>query len=168
MLAAPVGTGLGAEIPGCRLHREAGLAEGVLDVEGERERIAGLWVDHVLHHDAIRLTFADGPGRPAHEAVDRVRELRLGERQLVALPVELVASVLQPVRPGDEQLPATRLRLLVRAVAVEDLLTGDRIGAQSAAHLDDHRALVAERDLDLLTGWRGGRILLIHAIRSSR
>ncbi len=122
----------------------------------------------MLHHDAMRMTFADGPGRPSHETVDRVRELRLGERQLVALPVELVASVLEPVRPGDEQLAATRLRLLVQAVAVEELLIGDRIDAQSTAHLDDHRALVAERDLDLLTGWRGLRIPLAHAIRSSR
>ena len=95
MLAAPVGTGLVTEIPGGRLHREAGLAEGVFDIEGEHERIAGLRVDHVLHHDAMRVTFADGPGRPSHETVDRVRELRLGERQLVALPVELVASVLR-------------------------------------------------------------------------
>jgi hypothetical protein len=144
------------------------VAEGVLDLEGEGERIAGLRMDHVPHDNAIRVAFADGPGRPAHQAVDRVRELRLGERQLEALPVELVAPVLESVRPGDEQLPTTRLRLLVRAVAVEDLLTGNQIGAQSAAHLDDHGALVAEGDLELLTGWQGGRIPRGHAIRSSR
>ena len=41
---------------------------------------------------------------------DRVRVLRLGHRELVAPPPELVASVLEPVRPGREDLAPWRGR----------------------------------------------------------
>jgi hypothetical protein len=47
-------------------------------------------------------------------------------------------------------------------------MTGDRIGAQSAAHLDDHGTLVAEGDLDVFIRRRNLLISLAHAIRSSR
>ena len=67
---------------------------------------------------------------------------------------ELVAAVLEPVRPRQEQLPATRRAHLVRAIAVEQLPAGDRIRPQPAADLDDDGALVAVDELVLLaTRW---------------
>jgi hypothetical protein len=131
--------------------------EQILDAECERKRVAGLRTDDVLHHDAGRLTLPDGPGCPADEAVDRVLVLRLGERQLVASPLELVAAVEQPVRPRDQHLPAARGADLVGAVAVEELPAAQGVRAEPAAHLDDYGALVIARELDLLAGRRAHR-----------
>ena len=48
----------------------------------------------MLHDDPVRLALSDGPGHPADEAVDRILLLDVVDRELVTLPVELVAAVL--------------------------------------------------------------------------
>jgi hypothetical protein len=75
-----------------------------------------------LKGDAVVLALRDRPGDPAHEAVDGVARLELVERQLVLRAAELVRPVLDPVRPGDEHLPAAGAGHLLDVVAVEDVL----------------------------------------------
>ena len=104
MDAAAVRARVRAGVGGGRRDREALVGERVLDRERERERVAGLRMEHVLQHDAARLALADAPAGPADEAVDRVLRLGLVERELVPPPVELVGAVLEPVRPRDQHL----------------------------------------------------------------
>ena len=106
----------------------------------------------VFQDGSVGLVLDDLPPRPAHEPVDRVAPLRLVERQLVALARELVAAVLNPVRPGSEQLPAAGAAHRDDAVAVEHRLVADRVSAQAAAESDDDHVLVADRELDLFPG----------------
>ena len=148
-------TGISSFVRRRRTNREAVCGEPVLDDEPEQKRIAGLRVDEVSEQDAALLVVSHLPGRPADEAVDRVRVLRLGQRELVAPPPELVASVLEPVRPGGEDLAPARFRHLIDAVAVDDITSVDGIRPQPGAHLDDDDQLVLECDLELLTGGTG-------------
>ncbi len=87
------------------------------------------------------------------------------ERDLVALTAEVVRAVLEPVRPRCEDLPAARGAHLVAVVAVEHRVAPDRERPQPTPHFDDHGPLVAERNLDLLTGRRAHTLA---SIRSSR
>ncbi len=169
MLPATVRTDRRTEIRRRRPHRETRRrAERVLDPERERERITGLRVEDVLHHDAVGLALPDSPACPADEAVDRVRGLGLAEGQLVPLPVELVATVLDPVRPRTEHLASPRGGLLLEPVAVEDVPAVHRVGPKPAADLDNDRPLVPERDLVLLARRRERHTIPPHAIRSRR
>jgi hypothetical protein len=79
----------------------------------------------VVEDRPLGLVFRDRPLRPAHEPVDRVLPLRLVERQLIALARELVAAVLDSVRPGREQLPAAGAAHRDDAVPVEHRLVAD-------------------------------------------
>jgi hypothetical protein len=78
--------------------------------------------------------------------------LRLGQRQLVVPAVELVAAVLEPVRPGNQQLAAARGARLPGAEAVDDVVAVRAVRGEAAADLDRRGALIAELDLNL----RGG------------
>ena len=130
------------------------LRQRVLDAEREREGIAGLVVDRVLHHDAVLLARGDRPGCPAHEAMNGVVVLRLGQGELVPPPVELVAPVLQPVRPWGQHLAAPGGARRVERVAVEEIPAACRVRAEAAADLDHHGPLVGVDELELLTrGW---------------
>jgi hypothetical protein len=60
----------------------------------------------MFHHDSMWLMLGCSPGDPADEAVDCVAVLRLVQWKLVALPVEFVAAILQPVWPRDQHLTA--------------------------------------------------------------
>jgi hypothetical protein len=51
-------------------------------------------------------------------------------------PVERVGALLDPVRPGDQNLPSSGRAHLVHGVAVEDLAVTDREGAQPGADLE--------------------------------
>ena len=82
--------------------------------------------------------------------MDRVPVLRLVQLELMALPVELVAPVLQPVRPGDQDLAPARGARPAGRVAVEDLTPASRIGANPAADLVQDGSLVVGEELDLL------------------
>ena len=64
--------------------------------------------------------------------------------------------------------PRPEVDSLVDPVAVEHLPAAGRVGAQSAADLDDHDPLVAERDLDLLARRRDRASAPGHASRSRR
>ncbi len=113
MSPAAVRTRIGADVRRRRAHAQPLLRKRVLDRESERERIPGLRMENVLQNDAVRLALGDGPGRPAHEAMDRVAVVRLGEGEPVTLSVELVGAVLEPVRPRDQHLaPPGRAHLV--------------------------------------------------------
>ena len=55
------------------------------------------------------------------------------DRELVRLAVEVVAAVLNAVRPGDQDLPAARAAHLVLLVAVEQLAAARGVGAEPGA-----------------------------------
>ena len=84
--------------------------------------------------------------------MDRVLPLGLVERKLVPLACDLVAAVLDPVRPGDQLLPAAARRNLVCLVTVDEDAVGGAVRAEAGADLDDDRPLVSELELDLLPG----------------
>ena len=149
MGALPVGARTGADVRRGRLHPEPALGQRVLDGERERERVARLRVEHVLEDGAAGLLLPDRPAHPADEAVDRVVRLWLTQWKLIRAPVELVAPVLDPVRPGDQELPPGGAAHPVGGVAVEEVGAAGGVGAQAAADLDDHRPLVVGHELDL-------------------
>ena len=149
---------------GCA-NRKPAVRQCVLDAELDRERVARLGPERVLHHDAVAAAGADSPRGPANEPVDRIPLFGLGERELMTLAVELVAAVLDAVRPGHQHLASSRGALLVRAVAVQHFPVADRERAEASADLDDHCSLVAEGDLDLLSGRRAHAL---EPMRSSR
>jgi hypothetical protein len=76
-------------------------------------------MEDVFHHRPVWLARGGGPGGPADEAVDCIAVLRLVERQLVALAVELVATIFKAVRPRDQYLTSARGAHLVGAVSVD-------------------------------------------------
>src|SRR5262249_34508917 len=154
MSAAAVGTWDRSDVRGRCPHAETAVRERVFDAEVEAEWVARLRIEDVFHHDPVRLVHNGSPGSPADEAVDRVVALRLVQRQLIAASVELVAAILQPVRPGDQHLPPRRGAHLLGPVAVDKFPAANGICAQSPANLDDHGALMLGRDFELLAGWR--------------
>src|SRR6185312_4046782 len=154
---APVRAGLASDIGGGGRHAQAFLGERILEPEGKRERIAGLRAKRVLQHDPVILALGRRPGGPADETVDGVARLELVERQLVLRAAELVRPVLDPVRPGDEHLPAAGAGHLFGAVAVEDVLASNGVGPQARTDLDDDDAPIPGAYLDLLAGRKGIR-----------
>src|SRR6516225_10143449 len=104
MSAASVGTRVRAEVPDRCPHPESAVRQRIFDANPERERIARLRVEDVFHHRPVWLALDGGPGGPTDEAVDCIAVLRLVQRELVALAVELVAAILKPVRPRDQYL----------------------------------------------------------------
>src|SRR5262245_61455396 len=139
-------------------HRETVIANRVLRSEIERERVTGSRVQSMLEHGAFGTLLRNPPLGPAHEPVDRVLALRLVDRQLVALSFELVGPVLDPVRPGREQLPAAGATDRNDAVTVEHRAVPDEVLTKAAAYAHDDDPLVLERELDLLSG-RADRLL---------
>lgn len=112
-------------------------------------------MEHVLDRDPIGLAFSRSPRDAPHEPVDCIAVLRLRERELVPTAVELVRPVLDPVRPWQQDLSPPRRAYLVCGVSIEDLPVARAVGAESTAHLDDDRTLVAGGDLDLLARGSG-------------
>ena len=82
-------------------------------------------MQNVSEFDAVRLSLSHMPRNPADEAVDRVRMLQLRQRQLMSSTLELVAAVLETVRPGDEHLASPTCRHLVDPVAINDVRSVD-------------------------------------------
>jgi hypothetical protein len=74
----------------------------MFDSNSEWERVARLWIWQIFHHDSMWLTLGHGTRSPANEAMDRSAALRLVQWELVAPSIELVAAILQPVRPRDQ------------------------------------------------------------------
>jgi hypothetical protein len=107
-------------------------------------------MEAVLHDDSAGLALGDRPSSPADEAVDRIAATRFVKRELVPLALELVAAVLQPVRPWHQDLPSSRGAHLVDPVSIEDVATRCRVLTEAAPDFHDHSALIAEHDLDLL------------------
>src|SRR5260370_35235737 len=101
-------------------------------------------MEDVVHHGAVWLALGGGPGCPANEAVDCIALLRLVQRELVAPAVELVAAILQPVRPRDQYLTSSRGAHLVGPVSVDKLPAAAGGCAESTANLDDHSLLVPD------------------------
>ena len=84
--------------------------------------------------------------------MDGVLPFRLVERKLVPLACEVVRTVLDPVRPGDQLLPPAARGDLIRVVTVDESVVAGDVGAEAGADLDDDRPLVSELELDLLPG----------------
>src|SRR6202030_4577522 len=87
---------------------------------------------------------------PPDEAVDRIAQRRLAERELVDLPLPFVAPVAQSIGPRDERLATPAIGVLVDRVAVDHVAVADRVAAQRRADLDDDHPLVAMAQLELL------------------
>jgi hypothetical protein len=107
MRAGAVRARVAPDVRRVRSNREPVRRERVLDADPEREWVPGLREERVLEHDPVRLVLHDRPPGPAHEAVDRVAVLGLGQRELVSAAFELVLAVAQTIRPRDEQLSAS-------------------------------------------------------------
>src|SRR4051812_11769358 len=98
-------------------------------------------MEHVLEHDAVRFALAGLPRRPPYEPVDRVSVLRLRERKLMAPAAELVRACIDPVRPGQKQLPAAGRAHRIDGVAVQEIAPVGAVVTQPAADLDHDGAL---------------------------
>ena len=149
MRPGAVGTTLLSRVGRVKPNHQATRRQGVLDRELERERIAGLRNQTVGEQHPMGLLFPQLPGDPAGEAVQRVPQLRLGQRQLMPLPAELVAAVFDAIGPRNEQLPSRGCRQFGAAIAVDDVALFGRVRAQAAAGLDDDGVVSLERDLEL-------------------
>src|SRR5262249_48554514 len=104
MRAAPEGTSICADVRGRCPHPESVVRQPIFDAKPEREGVARLRMEDVFHDDPVPLARGDGPGDPADKAVDCVTASRFVQWELVAAPLELIAAVLQPVRPWDQGL----------------------------------------------------------------
>ena len=127
MSAAPVGTRLSAKVRGRCSYLESAIRQRIFDTNFERERVAGLWMEHIFHHGSMRFMLGRGPGGPTDEPVDCVAAFRLIQWELLAPPVEFVAAILQPVRPRDQHLTPTRGAHLVSSVSVDKLAAARRV-----------------------------------------
>jgi hypothetical protein len=107
-------------------------------------------MEQMLQQDTGGLALGNGPGGPTDEAVNCVGPLRLVERKLQLLAVELVTAVCDPVWPRDQKLAPPRAAELLLAVAVQDRSVAVRVCAEAAADLDYDDTLVAVHELDLL------------------
>src|SRR5512133_3934423 len=150
MRTSAVRTDFGADVGGPGTHRQAVVCQDIFHAQVERERKTRLWMEEMLQHDAVGLALGDGPGGPTDEAVNCVAPLRLVERKLQLLAVELVAAVYDPVWPRDQKLAPTRAAELLLAVAVQYRSVTVRVRAEAAADLDYDDTLVAVHELDLL------------------
>jgi hypothetical protein len=74
-------------------------------VQLQRPRVAGLG-DELVHPGHCGLVVLHrGETRPPDQSVQRVVPVRLGERQLMLLAVEVVAAVDDPVGQGARMAP---------------------------------------------------------------
>src|SRR5215469_16890768 len=153
MSAATVRTGLCAEVRGRCPHLESAIRQRVLDANSEQKRVARLRIKNVFHHHPVWLALGSGPGGPTNETVDCVAVLRLVQWELVTTPVELIAPILQPVRPRDQHLTSARRTHLIGVISVEKLTAANRVRAESSANPDDDSLLIFGCDRDLLAGW---------------
>jgi hypothetical protein len=77
--------------------------------------------------------------------------------ELVVLPVEIVRSILQSVRPRNQHLTSAGRAHFVCAVSVDKVPAAYGVGAEAAANLDDDRLLISSDNCNLLTRWRDHR-----------
>jgi hypothetical protein len=99
-------------------------------------------------------------GRPVHPAGKPVHSVvpgRLSDRRLMHPAGEFVLAVLDPVGPGQQQLPAPDAAHLVLPKTVDDVTVANRVGAETGSHFGDDRALIAGgQDVLLPRGWDDG------------
>jgi hypothetical protein len=86
------------------------------------------------------------------EPVDGVLLLRLVERHLVLVAVPDVATGVEPVGPGEQQLAPRRGGKVVHGVPVQHVDPVVLVAAQTPAELDHHRSMRTPADLVLSTG----------------
>jgi hypothetical protein len=91
MSTAPKRAGVMAEVRGRRAHLESAVRKCILDANSERERVAGLWMEHMFHYGPVWFTLGGGPWDPTNEAMDRITALRLVQWELVVSLVEFIA-----------------------------------------------------------------------------
>ena len=105
--------------------------------------------------DLVLVPGLEGPGQPAHQAVDGVVPFGLVQGRLGPHPVELEAAVGQAVGPGGEHLAPARVGPFVGREAIEHRGVGDGVGPQGGADLADDDLLAAVPDAPLLSRGRG-------------
>src|SRR5512133_4238736 len=104
MRTSAVRADFGADVGGPGTHRQAVVGQDIFHAQVERERKPRLWMEQMLQQDTVGLALGNGPGSPTDEAVNCVGPLRLVERKLQLLAVELVTAVCDPVWPRDQKL----------------------------------------------------------------
>ena len=149
------GDGALVERLGPRRHRQALPAHVVVDLEQQRERVAGRGMELQPERELVLVPGLERPGQPAHEPVDGVAALGLVQGRLGPHAVELVAAVGQAVGPRGEHLAPARVGPLVGAEAVDDGVLAHRVRPQGGADLADDELLAAVPDAPLLAGGRG-------------
>jgi hypothetical protein len=111
-----------------------------------------LGIDHQLQGDGVVLLVHQAPGHVTTEAVAGVVARRLGQRQLLRLSFELIATIPDSVRPRQKLLPAAAAGGLVCRKAVNDVPAADLQTSQGGTQLSDHRCTVLGADLVLAAG----------------
>src|SRR5258708_40005321 len=97
------------------------------------------------------------PGSEPGQAVNRGVTRRLGYVELVAVTGEGVPSVVDPVRPGRQELPGARGRDLVGAIPRDDRTAVVAQRPQAGAQLSDCGLVTPRGDPVLCTGQRESR-----------
>jgi hypothetical protein len=84
------------------------------------------------------------------------------ECQLMCDPVEGVAAVANPVRPGNQILPAASLAHFIKAEPAYDISALDGESAQRRAHLGDNSAMTTGDNLVLFAAGRNAHKLALY------
>src|SRR5512142_1554201 len=152
VLPAAVRARLVADVGGGGRDAEPGVAEVVVDLHLEGERVARLREQGGGYDDPVRLLFDGMPGAPAQEAVDGVVLVRFGEGDLVVRSLEAVVAVGETVGPGDQRGAVRAVAHLPGRVGLQHVAVTRPVAADAAADLDDRRVLVTGADLELPAG----------------
>ena len=154
MRALGVRRGGGAQVRGGDGHRQPVGGQVVDHVEIHGPRVAGLGHQPVEQRHRVRAELLRRPRRPPGQPVAGVVAAHLRQGQLELAAAERVATVLDPVGPRQQQLPAAGRGVLVLRVARDDGAPVVLEEAQARAALGDHRAVATSGDLELLAARR--------------
>src|SRR5512142_2440084 len=152
VLPAAVRARLIADVGGGSRDAEPGVAEVVVDLHVERERVSRQREQGGGHDDPVTVLFDGLPGTPAQEAVDGVVLVRFGEGDLVVRSSEAVAAVGETVGPGNQRGAMGAVAHLPGRVGLQHVTVARAVAADAAADLDDRRVLVTGADLELPAG----------------
>ena len=135
-------------------HLQAALAELVVELDADPERVGRLRMDHARERGALSVAILQLEGQPAHKPVNGVFQLRLVERCTTELVPEAISAVLEPVRPRSEHLASCAGVDLVDRELPEHRLGPKSETAQRGPDLGYDGAQLAASQIDLLARWR--------------
>ena len=154
MLTVPDRAVTVAEVPDRGSDAQAPNRKFIGEFNLQGEWIAGARRDQGLHFDPVRFNLLRYPWNPAQEPVNRVSLSRLGQRKLESLAIELVGSVVKPVRPGNQRRPVSPVADPICRKGIEDSPSTTLVSADASTDLDDGRDLISEGNLDLTARWK--------------